>query len=80
MFVQNYLCGFLRVPFRLYLLVSLACNGLIGIGFVLAGVGFGDGKLVPTLAGLFLVVLGALVIRWVRAWIAERKKRGAGAI
>jgi uncharacterized membrane protein YdjX (TVP38/TMEM64 family) len=76
MFVQNYLCGFLRVPFRLYLLVSLACNGLIGMGFVLAGVGFGDGKLVPALAGLLLVILGALVIRWVRAWMAERKAVG----
>ncbi len=68
MFVQNYLCGFLRVPFRLYLLVSLPSNGLIGTGFVLAGVGLGDGKLVPALAGLFLVILGALVIRWVRAF------------
>lgn len=67
MFVQNYLCGFLLVPFRLYLLVSLPSNGLIGTGFVLAGVGLGDGKLVPALAGLFLVILGALVIRWVRA-------------
>ncbi len=73
MFVQNYLCGFLRVPFRLYLMVSLACNGLIGIGFVLAGVGFGDGRLVPALAGMFLVILGALVIRWVRDWMAGRK-------
>jgi len=68
MFVQNYLCGFLLVPFRLYLLVSLPSNGLIGTGFVLAGVGLGDGKLVPALAGLFLVILGALVIRWVRAF------------
>jgi uncharacterized membrane protein YdjX (TVP38/TMEM64 family) len=73
MFVQNYLCGFLRVPFRLYLMVSLACNGLIGIGFVLAGVGFGDGRLVPALAGMFFVVLGALMIRWVRDWMAGRK-------
>ncbi len=73
MFVQNYLCGFLGVPFGLYLLVSMVCNGLIGMGFVLAGVGFGDGKLVPALAGLFLVILGALVIRWVRAWMAGRK-------
>lgn len=73
MFVQNYLCGFLRVPFRIYLLVSMACNGLIGIGFVLAGVGYGDGRLVPALAGLFLVILGALVIRWIRAWMAGRK-------
>jgi uncharacterized membrane protein YdjX (TVP38/TMEM64 family) len=74
MFVQNYLCGFLRVPFRLYLLVSLTSNGLIGTGFVLAGVGLGDGKLVPALAGLFLVILGALLIRWVRAGMVKRKR------
>jgi membrane protein DedA with SNARE-associated domain len=77
MFVQSYLCGFLRVPFGSYLVVSMACNGLVGTGVVLAGVGFGDGKLVPALMGLFLVALGALVIRWIRAWMTQRKAEGA---
>ena len=32
LFIQNYLLGFLHVPFRLYLPVSLACSGLISCG------------------------------------------------
>jgi len=72
-FVQNYLCGFLQVPFRLYLLVSLVCNGIIGTGIVLAGVGFGDGKLVPALTGISLVALGILLTGWIRGWLGRRK-------
>jgi len=76
LFVQNYLCGVLRVPFRIYLLVSLLCNGIIGIGFVLAGVGFGDGKVVPALTGLSLVALGILATQWIRGFLANRKAAG----
>lgn len=72
-FVQNYLCGFLGVRFRTYLLVSMGCNGLVAVGLVLTGVGFGYGRLVPALAGLLFVALGVLVIRWVRGWMAGRK-------
>jgi uncharacterized membrane protein YdjX (TVP38/TMEM64 family) len=76
LFVQNYLCGVLRVPFRLYLLVSLLCNGIIGIGFVLAGVGFGEGKLVPALTGLSLVALGILATQWIRGFLANKRAGG----
>ncbi|MGJ8642796.1 MAG: TVP38/TMEM64 family protein [Luteolibacter sp.] len=74
-FLQNYLLGFFRVPFRLYLLVSMLCNGLFTVGIVLSGVGLGDGKIVPVLSGLGLIVLGVLVTQWVRSWLAGRKEK-----
>ena len=75
-FVQNYLCGFLGVRFRTYLLVSMVCNGFVAIGLVLTGVGFGDGRLVPALAGLFFLILGVLVIRWLRPGAAGKEAGG----
>lgn len=74
-FLQNYLLGFFRVPFRLYLLVSMLCNGLFTVGIVLSGVGLGDGKIVPVLSGIGLIVLGVLVTQWVRGWLAGRKEK-----
>ena len=74
MFLQNYLCGFLRIPFRLYLPVAMLCNGLIAVGIVLSGVGLGDGKIVPTLTGLGLIVLGILATQWVRGLMARRRE------
>lgn len=71
--LQNYLCGFLRIPFRLYLPVSMLCNGLVAIGVVLSGVGLGDGKIVPALTGAGLIVLGVVITQWVRSWMASRK-------
>ncbi len=73
LFLQNYLCGFLRIPFRLYLPVSMLCNGLIAVGIVLSGVGLGDGKIVPALSGAGLIVLGVIATQWVRGWMARRK-------
>ncbi|MDP4625482.1 MAG: VTT domain-containing protein [Akkermansiaceae bacterium] len=77
LFLQNYLCGFLRIPFRLYLPISMLCNGLVAVGLVLSGVGLGDGKIVPALTGVGLIVLGVLATQWVRGWMrvkAEMRK------
>ena len=51
-FVQNYLLGFFRVPFRLYLPVSIGCSGMISVGVVLSAAGVADGNLVPMLTGV----------------------------
>lgn len=75
LFLQNYLCGFLRVPFRLYLPVAMLCNGVIAVGIVLSGVGLGDGKIVPALTGVGLIVLGVVITQWVRGWLAKRRGR-----
>lgn len=73
-FIQNYLLGFLRAPFHLYLPISILCNGIIGTGIVLSGVGIGDGKLVPALTGISLIVLGVVLTQLVRGWLARRKR------
>lgn len=73
-FLQNYLLGFLRAPFHLYLPISFLCNGIIGTGVVLGGVGLADGKLMPALTGMSLIVVGALLTHSVRGWLAKRKR------
>ena len=77
-FVQNYLCGFLRAPFFLYLPISILCNGIIGTGVVLSGVGLAGGKLMPALTGISLIAAGAVFTHLVRGWLAKRKVRVAG--
>lgn len=73
-FLQNYLLGFLRAPFHLYLPIAFLCNGIIGTGIVLGGVGLADGKLMPALTGISLIVVGALLTHSVRGWLAKRKR------
>ena len=78
-FLQNYLLGFLRVPFHLYLPIGFLSNGIIGTGIVLGGVGLADGKLMPALTGLSLIVVGAVLTHSVRGWLAKRKLNGLKA-
>lgn len=73
-FIQNYLLGFLRAPFLLYLPISILCNGVIGTGVVLSGVGLADGKLMPALTGISLIALGVVLTQFVRGWLAKRKQ------
>ena len=75
-FVQNYLLGFLRAPFHLYLPISILCNGVIGTGVVLSGVGLADGKLMPALTGISLIAVGVILTQMVRGWLAKRKMNG----
>jgi len=75
-FVQNYLLGFLRAPFYLYLPISILCNGIIGTGVVLSGVGLADGKLMPALTGISLIAVGVVLTQMVRSWLAKRKLTG----
>jgi uncharacterized membrane protein YdjX (TVP38/TMEM64 family) len=62
LFLQNYLLGFFRVPFGLYLPVSMACSGLIACGVVLGGAGVADGNLTPVISGVALIVVGFIVV------------------
>ena len=75
-FVQNYLLGFLRAPFHLYLPISILCQGIIGTGVVLGGVGLADGKLMPALTGISLIAVGIILTQMVRGWLAKRKMNG----
>lgn len=67
LFVQNYLLGFLHVPFRLYLPVSMACSGLISCGVVLSGAGVAGGNLTPVITGVALIVVGMVAVQWIKA-------------
>jgi len=73
MFFQNYLLGFLRAPFLLYLAISILCIGITGSGIVLTGAGLSDGRLMPALTGVSLIVLGLVVTHLIRGWLAKRK-------
>lgn len=75
-FIQNYLLGFLRAPFHLFLPISILCNGIVGIGVVLGGVGLADGRLMPALTGVSLVAAGIVLTQLVRGWLAKRKGVG----
>jgi len=72
-FIQNYVLGFMRAPFLLYLPVSLLCSGLIGTGVVLSGVGLGGGKLRWAILGISLIVVGGILTHFIRGWLAKRK-------
>jgi uncharacterized membrane protein YdjX (TVP38/TMEM64 family) len=73
LFLQNYLLGFFRVPFRLYLPVSLGCSGLIASGIVLSAAGVADANLTPVLTGVSLLVLGWVVVRMTRQRLGRVK-------
>jgi uncharacterized membrane protein YdjX (TVP38/TMEM64 family) len=80
LFLQNYLLGFFRVPFRLYLPVSLGCNGLISTGVVLSAAGVADGNLTPVITGVALIIVGIVLTQWVRGWLAKKKLKVEGEV
>jgi len=65
-FLQNYSLGFFRVPFRLFLPVSIGCSGMISCGVVLSGAGVADGNLTPLLSGVALIGLGMVIVQMIR--------------
>jgi uncharacterized membrane protein YdjX (TVP38/TMEM64 family) len=71
-FIQNYLLGFFRVPFRLYLPVSVGCNGMVSVGVVLSAAGVADDNLMPVLTGVGLIAVGLVVVQWVKAKMLKR--------
>jgi uncharacterized membrane protein YdjX (TVP38/TMEM64 family) len=75
LFLQNYVLGFLRVPFRLYLPVSMGCTGLIACGVVLSGAGVAKGNLTPILTGVALIVVGLLVVQMIRQRLPGKSAR-----
>jgi uncharacterized membrane protein YdjX (TVP38/TMEM64 family) len=76
-FFQNYLLGFLRAPFALFLPISLLCNGIIGSGIVLGGAGLADGNLKLAKWAILLVGVGVVLIQLVRRWLSRTKANGA---
>jgi len=72
-FLQNYSLGFFRVPFRLFLPLSIGCSGIISCGVVLSGAGVADGNLTPLLTGIALIGLGMVLVQMIRQRLAREK-------
>jgi len=76
-FLQNYALGFCRVPFRLFLPVSIGCTGMISCGVVLSGAGVADGNLTPVVGGVALIGLGLVIVQMIRQKLVREKTHDA---
>lgn len=74
-FLQNYLLGFFGVPFRIYLPLSLLCNGFLTCAFVLGGAGISSGRLGSAISGVSVLVAAVIGLRWIRARMVANRKR-----
>lgn len=75
LFLQNYLLGFIHIPYVRYAWVSLLCSGSIACGMVLTGAGIGDGRIGWVLTGLGMLVVVMVVVRVVSKRVAEPEAR-----
>ena len=78
-FFQNYVLGFLRPPFLLYLSISILCSGVVGTGIVLISAGAADGNLKWAIFGISLIVVGGVLIQFLRSWLAKRRTAASAA-
>ena len=53
----------------------MLCTGFIGSSVVLSGAGLSDGRLLPALTGISLIVLGLVFTHLIRGWLAKGKIR-----
>lgn len=77
-FFQNYALGFMRPPFRLYLPLSILCTAPIACGVVLSGAGLANGRLLPLLVGVGLIVLAIVLTHSARRWLVRRRISAQG--
>ncbi|MGJ3243119.1 MAG: TVP38/TMEM64 family protein [Opitutales bacterium] len=68
--IQNAVLGVMRMPFRPYILVSVAVQAVYTTGFVLSGEALFSGNLKLVVAGLAILVVASLAFRAV-----SRKRR-----
>ena len=73
LFIHNYILGFFRTPFLLYLPLSLLLAGSIACGIMVTSKGLFEGKFGTAIIGISLIVVGVLVIRILRARLARKK-------
>jgi uncharacterized membrane protein YdjX (TVP38/TMEM64 family) len=72
LFIHNYILGFFRTPFLLYLPLSLLLAGSIACGILVTGGAILHGKVGAAITGISLIVVGVLVIRILRARLAKK--------
>ncbi|MFM7180098.1 MAG: hypothetical protein ACKO2G_01330 [Verrucomicrobiales bacterium] len=73
LFIHNYILGFFRTPFLLYLSLSLLLAGSIACGILVTGGAILQGKAGAAITGISLIVVGVLVIRILRAKLAKKQ-------
>ncbi len=76
-FLQNYLLGFFGVPFRIYLPLSLLCNGFLTCAFVLGGAGISSGKIGPAISGVSVLIVAVIGLKWIRGRMVAKKAAGS---
>jgi hypothetical protein len=52
----------------------MACSGLIACGVVLSGAGVAGGNFMPAITGVALIVVGLVVVQWVKAKMLRGKR------
>lgn len=72
-FLHNLILGFLRVPFRIYLPLSVATSGLFTIGFVVFGEGISSGRGKVAMLAISLILVAAVLASFVRSRFAARQ-------
>ncbi|MCB1242309.1 MAG: TVP38/TMEM64 family protein [Verrucomicrobiales bacterium] len=72
-FIHNYVLGFVRTPFWIYLPMSVLLGGAVSIGILLTGGAILEGKAGMAITGISLIIVGVLVTRWLRGRLEKRK-------
>jgi len=78
-FMQHYLLALGRVPFDVYLIVSIPVCGLMGTAAVCAGSGVTSGSIVQLVAGIFFFVAIVVGVRFARRALQRRAGMKIGA-
>lgn len=78
-FMQHYLLALGRVPFGVYLAVSVPVCGLMATAAVCAGAGLTSGSVVNLIGGIFFFVAIVLGVRFARRALQRRAHMRVGA-
>ena len=74
LFIQNYLLGFIGIPYLRYMWVYILCSGPIACGMVLTGAGMGDGHIGRILGGISVLVVVIVVLRIIGRKVGGKTK------
>lgn len=73
LFIQNYLLGLLRIPFQIYLPVSLVFNSLWACAYMLSGGAVFRGQIGYAIAGGSLFIVAILLSKIVSRYLSVRR-------
>lgn len=78
-FVQNYLLGLADVPFLRYLLISVAIQGSLNVGFILFGDALNHGRGGMTLTAVLLIAMLSVGTHLLKKHYGKKKVETPGA-